>query len=119
MIYLLEDDKSIRTFVEYGLSTAGLTTKSFERPSQFYKALGEDHPVLRVADSGIGIPKADQERIFERFYRVDKSHSREIGGTGLGLSIVKHACVYLGANIHINSTLGVGTTVSIRFADLI
>lgn len=79
----------------------------------------EDHPVLRVADSGIGIPKADQERIFERFYRVDKSHSREIGGTGLGLSIVKHACVYLGANIHINSTLGVGTTVSIRFADLI
>ncbi len=79
----------------------------------------EGHPVLRVSDTGIGIPQSDLNRVFERFYRVDKSHSREIGGTGLGLSIVKHGCVYLGASISIASTLGIGTTVSIRFADSI
>lgn len=71
--------------------------------------------VLAVADTGIGIPKEHLDRVFERFYRVDKSHSREIGGTGLGLSIVKHGAAYHGAEVKIDSTVGVGTTVKILF----
>ena len=72
-------------------------------------------PVLRVADTGIGIPAAEQDRVFERFYRVDKSHSRAIGGTGLGLSIVKHAAAYHHARVALESTLGAGTTVTVTF----
>ncbi len=72
-------------------------------------------PVLRVADTGIGIPASEQERVFERFYRVDKSHSRAIGGTGLGLSIVKHGVAQHGAVISLNSRVGLGTTVTITF----
>ena len=72
-------------------------------------------PVLRVADTGIGIPAAEQDRVFERFYRVDKSHSRAIGGTGLGLSIVKHAAAYHHARVALESTLGTGTTVAVTF----
>jgi len=68
-----------------------------------------------VSDTGIGIPYASQDRVFERFYRVDKSHSREIGGTGLGLSIVKHGARYHGARTELSSTPGEGTSVSIVF----
>ena len=71
--------------------------------------------LLSVADNGIGIAAGDQEKIFERFYRVDKSHSRQSGGTGLGLSIVKHAVQYHHANLSIESELGKGTTISILF----
>lgn len=71
--------------------------------------------ILTVADTGIGIPKEDQARVFERFYRVDKSHSRKIGGTGLGLSIVKHAVSYLGGEIFLESVEGEGTTVTVTF----
>ena len=74
-----------------------------------------DSVVLTVEDTGIGIPEEDQYRIFERFYRVDKSHSREIGGTGLGLSIVKHACQILHAKIRVDSTLGDGSTFTVTF----
>ena len=70
--------------------------------------------VLQVRDTGIGIPRAHQGRVFERFYRVDKSHSKEIGGTGLGLSIVKHAVLALGATVELDSTPGKGTTVTVR-----
>ncbi len=68
-----------------------------------------------VEDTGIGIPKDAQERVFERFYRVDKSHSRKIGGTGLGLSIVKHGAVFHKAEVALESTEGVGTTVKVSF----
>ena len=71
--------------------------------------------VLTVADTGIGIPPEHQERVFERFYRVDKSHSKEIGGTGLGLSIVKHAALILGAAVELDSTPGKGTIITVRF----
>ena len=71
--------------------------------------------LLMVSDTGIGIPKEHQERVFERFYRVDKSHSREIGGTGLGLSIVKHGVMILGGQLRLTSAPGKGTTVEVRF----
>ena len=70
---------------------------------------------LTVRDTGIGIPAEHTDRIFERFYRVDKSHSKASGGTGLGLSIVKHAVQYHKANIELDSTHGKGTTISILF----
>ena len=75
----------------------------------------EQHPFIRVTDTGIGIPKAEQERVFERFYRVDKSHSKAVGGTGLGLSIVKHGAILHHATIHLDSTEQVGTTIEILF----
>lgn len=75
----------------------------------------ERHPFIRVTDTGIGIPKAEQERVFERFYRVDKSHSKAVGGTGLGLSIVKHGAILHHATIHLDSTEQVGTTIEILF----
>ena len=68
-----------------------------------------------VKDSGIGIPADQLDRIFERFYRVDKSHSKEIGGTGLGLSIVKHGAKLHNAEIKIESALNVGTEINLIF----
>ena len=70
---------------------------------------------LTCADTGIGIPAEQKERIFERFYRVNKSRSKEVGGTGLGLSIVKHAARLHGAEIEVQSVLDKGTTVLVRF----
>lgn len=72
---------------------------------------------ITVQDTGIGIPPEHQSRVFERFYRVDKSHSRQSGGTGLGLSIVKHAVQYLGGRIELESQLGKGTTIQVYFPD--
>ena len=72
---------------------------------------GKNTVSISVADTGIGIPSADQARVFERFYRVDKSHSKEIGGTGLGLSIVKHGAAYLGAKVELDSQLDKGSVV--------
>ena len=74
-----------------------------------------DHNRLIVSDTGIGIPAEHKDRIFERFYRVDKSHSKASGGTGLGLSIVKHAVAYHKADISLESTPGQGTTITIQF----
>ena len=64
---------------------------------------------ISVKDTGIGIPQADQSRIFERFYRVNKARSREVGGTGLGLSLVRHAVERGSGSIEVNSTVGQGT----------
>ncbi|MGO5113873.1 ATP-binding protein [Candidatus Avoscillospira sp. LCP25S3_F1] len=75
----------------------------------------EHEAVVQVQDTGIGIATEHQNRVFERFYRVDKSHSKEIGGTGLGLSIVKHAAMIHNATIELDSALGKGTTITVRF----
>lgn len=79
-------------------------------------SLNADHKFfyVKVADSGIGIPEEDQERIFERFYRVDKSHSREIGGTGLGLAITRNAILMHRGAIKVYSKPGEGTTFTVR-----
>lgn len=75
----------------------------------------DERPFLSVADTGIGIPKECQERVFERFYRVDKSRSKSTGGTGLGLAIVKHIVAQHNAALHLDSELGEGTTIKIVF----
>jgi two-component system phosphate regulon sensor histidine kinase PhoR len=74
-----------------------------------------DQVVLTVADNGFGIPREHQSRVFERFYRIDKSHSRETGGTGLGLSIVKHSAEFHNAKIRLMSKPGKGTTITVIF----
>ena len=76
---------------------------------------GPDKVRLTVKDTGIGIPPEQQERIFERFYRIDKSHSKEVGGTGLGLSIVKHAAKLHNAAISMHSVPGEGTEITVDF----
>ena len=68
-----------------------------------------------MTDNGIGIPEEHLDRIFERFYRVDKSHSKERGGTGLGLSIVKHGAILHGAKVQVESKVGEGTRIDILF----
>ena len=70
---------------------------------------------LTVRDTGIGIPKSEQSRVFERFYRIDKSHSKQVGGTGLGLAIVKHAAAYMNAEISLESMEGIGTEITVSF----
>ncbi|MGN0601794.1 MAG: ATP-binding protein [Oscillospiraceae bacterium] len=75
----------------------------------------DDKVKFTVRDTGIGIPISHQDRIFERFYRVDKSHSKAVGGTGLGLSIVKHGAIYHNADITLDSKEGKGTIISITF----
>lgn len=86
----------------------------YNRPGGRVEVTVQDH-ILVVNDTGIGIPKEHLDRIFERFYRVDKSHSKEVGGTGLGLSIVKHAALIHKAEVTVESTVGEGTTVTVTF----
>jgi len=73
------------------------------------------HPTLTVKDTGIGIPKEAQKRVFERFYRVDKSRSKSTGGTGLGLAIVKHIVAQHEAQIFLESEEGAGTEIKVTF----
>lgn len=82
---------------------------------QVYVTIENGHPVISIKDTGIGIPADQQERVFERFYRVDKSRSRETGGTGLGLAIVKHIVELHSAEIAMDSTVGKGTMIVVRF----
>lgn len=84
-----------------------------------YISLSKEQNTLTVKDTGIGIAKEDQDRIFERFYRVDKARSRKLGGTGLGLSIVKHVCNNDGIQIKVESELGKGTSFILTFPVLL
>ncbi len=76
----------------------------------------ENFVSLTVRDTGIGIPEKYQSRVFERFFRVDKSRSKATGGTGLGLAIVKHTAEYLGGSVSLSSRENEGTEVTIRLA---
>lgn len=102
-------------YVEIETACGSLFTTSLTNAIRYNRVNGTvtvtlgDHQIA-VSDTGIGIAPEHQERIFERFYRVDKSHSRATGGTGLGLSIVKHVAERHGASISLDSTVGVGTT---------
>lgn len=103
MVYNLCDNA-----IKYNRDGGTVTVNTERRP-------GESR--LCVRDTGIGIPYEEQDRVFERFYRVDKSHSKEIGGTGLGLSIVKHGAQYHGARVELESTPGEGTAITLIFPD--
>lgn len=92
--------------VKYNVDSGSLTVTVFEEGGR---------PAVRVSDTGIGIPEGELGRVFERFFRVNKSHSKEIGGTGLGLSIVKHGAAYMDARIKIDSKVNVGTNITIIF----
>ncbi len=78
---------------------------------------GEEDPevYIKVRDEGCGIPEEDQDKVFERFYRVDKSRTKESGGTGLGLAIAKHAAEFHGATISVDSAPGKGSVFTVHF----
>ncbi len=94
--------------IKYNMPGGSVTVR-IEQPD------ADGRVALSVQDTGIGIPAEHQKRVFERFYRVDKSHSRAIGGTGLGLSIVKHVALFHDAELSLDSTPGKGTTITMRF----
>ena len=85
----------------------------YNRPGGYVDVSVSNEGIIKVKDNGIGIPEESIDRIFERFYRVDKSHSKEVGGTGLGLSIVKHAVMTLGGDISLKSKLNEGSEFTI------
>lgn len=95
----------VENAIKYNVEGGSVTAEIHEK---------DDQAVIRVSDTGIGISMEYQERIFERFYRIDKSHSRQTGGTGLGLSIVKHVVEYQGGYIEIHSNPGEGTVITVH-----
>jgi two-component system sensor histidine kinase SenX3 len=108
------DSRQLRTMMSNLIDNAikySFATDAGDPPTVTIKAEPEDGAVvIEVADRGIGIPEAHVERIFERFYRVDRARSRETGGTGLGLSIVRHIARNHGGEVTVDSTEGVGST---------
>lgn len=104
IIYNLMDNA-----IKYNKDPGSVLVRLYRRPNGKF--------AVSVADTGIGVEEKYMDRIFERFFRVDKSHSREIGGTGLGLSIVKHAAKVIGAELGVTSEVGKGTTVEVIFAE--
>jgi len=99
-------DNLVNNAIQYTTEGGGVTIRC---------RLEQEAAILEVEDTGIGIAPADQERVFERFYRVDKARSRELGGTGLGLAIVKHLTQAFGGELSLTSELGKGSTFRIHF----
>src|SRR4029077_19256871 len=110
---VLADEEAVRQIIDNLIDNAIKYTP--EQGSVSVSCLNDHDAVcIEVADTGIGIPRDDLPRIFERFYRVDKARSRELGGTGLGLSIVKHLAQALGGTVLAQSQLGHGSTFTVR-----
>lgn len=112
-LYVEADEDRLRQIFMNLLANGINYTPEGGRVSLTVNALDHDHIRIQISDTGIGIPKKDLPRIFERFYRVDKARSRSSGGTGLGLSIVKHLVELHKGNLSVTSTVGVGTTFTI------
>lgn len=110
------DEEGLRQIVDNLLANAIKYTPQGGQVRVRWYADGE-WVVVEVQDTGIGIARADQERIFERFYRADKARSRELGGTGLGLSIVKHLALAFGGSVSVRSHLGEGSTFMVRLQE--
>lgn len=113
-LYMEADEDRLRQIMMNLLANGINYTPEGGRVSIKVHARGEEYIHFQISDSGIGIPKKDLPRIFERFYRVDKARSRSSGGTGLGLSIVKHLVELHKGTISVESTVGVGTTFNIE-----
>ncbi len=111
----IKGDKSLIREMVDNLVQNGIRYNKENGSVQVEVTIQNGHPVLSVRDTGIGIPGDKLDRVFERFYRVDKSRSRETGGTGLGLAIVKHIVELHSAEISIESTLGEGTEIVVKF----
>ena len=113
----IEGNRSILTEMIYNLTDNAIKYNNEGGKVTISIENRDNAPALTVKDTGIGIPDEHIARIFERFYRVDKSHSREIGGTGLGLSIVKHAAEYHKASLSVKSKVGEGTEITVKFSE--
>jgi two-component system phosphate regulon sensor histidine kinase PhoR len=110
---VLADAEGLRTILDNLLDNALNHTPSGGRVTVRCES-ADGKVCLQVADTGIGIPREHHDRIFERFYRVDKARSRELGGTGLGLSIVKHLAQVFGGNVSVASSPGKGSTFTVE-----
>jgi two-component system phosphate regulon sensor histidine kinase PhoR len=111
-VQVMADEESLEQILDNLIDNAVKYTNSGGTVSVRWKMEG-DRCRIEVEDTGIGIPQAHLARIFERFYRVDRARSRELGGTGLGLSIVKHLVQILGGTVSVSSRLGKGTTFTL------
>ena len=112
---LLKGNRALLSSVIYNLCDNAITYNQPKGDVFVTIRQTEKNTILEVQDTGIGIPKEEGDRIFERFYRVDKSRSKKVGGTGLGLSIVKHALKCHGATIQVDSQVGKGTRMTVTF----
>ncbi|MGO4547117.1 two-component system histidine kinase PnpS [Paenibacillus sp. 2TAB23] len=113
-LYVEADEDRLRQIIMNLLSNGINYTPEGGRVALMVEGIGDDYIRIQISDSGIGIPKKDLPRIFERFYRVDKARSRSSGGTGLGLSIVKHLVELHKGTISVTSAVGVGSTFTIE-----
>ncbi|MDD5946164.1 MAG: ATP-binding protein [Clostridia bacterium] len=109
--------RSVLDEIVYNLCENGIKYNKPGGRVDIFVGVENGRRVLKVSDTGIGIPQEDRARIFERFYRVDKSHSRKIGGTGLGLSIVKHGAAYHNASVEVESKVNEGSCFTVVFAE--
>ncbi|MFI4876973.1 MAG: sensor histidine kinase, partial [Blastopirellula sp. JB062] len=112
-ILVLGDEEGVRTVLGNLIDNAIKYTPEGGSVDVAWKQEGE-HVAISVQDTGLGIPQSAQERIFERFYRVDKARSREMGGTGLGLSIVKHTVQAMNGSVTVESQVGEGSKFIVR-----
>jgi two-component system phosphate regulon sensor histidine kinase PhoR len=109
------DEEALRQIFDNLIDNAVKYTPEGGRVSVSCRISDDAQAVLvEVSDTGIGIPREDLPRVFERFYRVDKARSRELGGTGLGLAIVKHTAHCLGGKVTVSSRLGAGSRFTVR-----